>query len=89
MVLVRVSDEILALLKDGRVSPVVVLGVEELADGTYDVILQTPQVTAEMIEQGTAEVRGALRQLENGTIDAIQPGSLAEDVLRAAMGRRL
>jgi len=45
------------------------------------------KITEEMIERGAAEVRGVISQLKRGTmsIEEIQPGSLAEDVLRAAL----
>jgi hypothetical protein len=41
-VLVRVSPEILELLKDGESSPVVILRIRELDDGTHEMILANP-----------------------------------------------
>jgi hypothetical protein len=41
-VLVRVAPEILALLKGGEPSPVVILRVVELDDGTYEMVLGQP-----------------------------------------------
>jgi hypothetical protein len=46
-VLVRVGPEVLAKLKTGGVEPVVILGVTELEDGTYDMTLMTPDVVTE------------------------------------------
>lgn len=40
-VLVRVAPEILELLKDGTASPVVILGVNEMGDGTHEMILRS------------------------------------------------
>jgi hypothetical protein len=45
-------------------------------------------VTNDMINRGAEEVRAALRQLEEGRVEAIMPGSLAEDVIRAALSER-
>jgi DNA-binding XRE family transcriptional regulator len=42
-VLVRVAPEILEHLKTGDVEPVVILGVQEAGDGTYDMTLKTPE----------------------------------------------
>jgi hypothetical protein len=39
-ILVRVMPEILEHMKAGDVEPVVILGVEELPDGTYDMTLK-------------------------------------------------
>jgi hypothetical protein len=41
-VLVRVSPEILALMKDGEFEPVVILSVRDLGDGTHEMILREP-----------------------------------------------
>lgn len=46
-ILVRVAPEILKLMKDGDVEPVVILGVEEQPDGTYDMTLMKPAIVAE------------------------------------------
>ena len=60
-VLVRVSQEMLVLLKDGSPSPVVILGVREHDDGTYEMVLQSPDrdemVEREAIEELVAQVR--------------------------------
>lgn len=41
-VLVRVSPEILERMKSGDIEPVVVMGIEEQDDGTYDMTLKRP-----------------------------------------------
>lgn len=41
-VLVRVATEILSLLESGEVEPVVLLGIDKQADGTYEMILRRP-----------------------------------------------
>jgi hypothetical protein len=45
-VLVRVGAEILEHLKTGDVEPVVILGVREAGDGTYDMTLKVPDLAA-------------------------------------------
>ena len=41
-ILVRVAPEILDRMKSGDVEPVVMLGVDEQPDGTYDMTLKRP-----------------------------------------------
>jgi hypothetical protein len=58
-VLVRVSREILALLKTGGVKPVVMLGVHDLGDGTYEMVLQEPPRD---LRAENARLRAALKE---------------------------
>lgn len=59
-VLVRVAPEILERMKKGDVEPVVILGVDEQPDGTYDMTLMTIDVVAE-----NRRLRQALENIAN------------------------
>lgn len=64
-ILVKVAPEILEHMKTGDVEPVVILGVEEQDDGTYDMTLMNPKhgkrrVTPEKMAQAFHEAYEAL-----------------------------
>lgn len=66
---VRVAPEILAHMKTGTVEPVVILGVQDCGDGTYDMTLMTPEIVVELDDLKAENER--LREALAGDVSAI------------------
>jgi hypothetical protein len=87
-ILVRVAPEILKLMKDGDAEPVVILGVDEQPDGTYDMTLAKPAIVEER-----DRYREALKEIggNGGPLYRLEPsqGERPDPVMAARELRRI